>query len=313
MKTTHRTILIPIDGSSSSLLSLDYLALMFGPDAPLRVVLFYVLPDLPLIFSGEEDMHPRDRNRLKDVAQKNLEVGKRILKDAQASAFEKGFRSENVEAMFAERRKGVVQDIHDLAAGRSIDTILLTRRGRTEARSDVMGEVSRKLVEVGRLNPIWIIGGKIRSRGVLVAVDASENSHRAVMHVGQMLSGTDCRVTVFHCTMQLGRFVPREIFKDIPGINELWRKKSKEEVAPFLEKAKRTLVGCGLSEEQVHSKVISDSRSASDDLLEEAQVGDYGTIVVGRRGLSMMNEFFMGSVSRKVLQQASETAVWIVQ
>jgi hypothetical protein len=35
-------------------------------------------------------------------------------------------------------------------------------------------------------------------------------------------------------------------------------------------------------------------------------------IVVGRRGLSRVEEFFMGRVSDKVLQLAKEMAVWVV-
>lgn len=41
--------------------------------------------------------------------------------------------------------------------------------------------------------------------------------------------------------------------------------------------------------------------------------GGYGTIVLGRRGLSQVEKFTMGSVSSKTLQLAEEMAVWIVQ
>ena len=41
--------------------------------------------------------------------------------------------------------------------------------------------------------------------------------------------------------------------------------------------------------------------------------GGYGTIVVGRRGLSKVYEFFMGRVSDKVLHLAKDMAVWIVE
>jgi nucleotide-binding universal stress UspA family protein len=46
--------------------------------------------------------------------------------------------------------------------------------------------------------------------------------------------------------------------------------------------------------------------------LEEARNNGYGTIVMGRRGISGVQEFFMGSVSSKVLQNATGMAVWIV-
>ncbi len=47
-------------------------------------------------------------------------------------------------------------------------------------------------------------------------------------------------------------------------------------------------------------------------ILSEAEKGGYGTIVMGRRGISKTQEFFMGSVSNKILQQAGDKSVWIV-
>ncbi len=45
-------------------------------------------------------------------------------------------------------------------------------------------------------------------------------------------------------------------------------------------------------------------------ILDEAKKGKYGTVVIGRRGVD--RAFFMGSVSRHVLDKISERAVWVV-
>jgi nucleotide-binding universal stress UspA family protein len=57
---------------------------------------------------------------------------------------------------------------------------------------------------------------------------------------------------------------------------------------------------------------VDGSRSAASDILDEAQNNGYGTIVMGRRGLSGVKEFFMGSVSSKVLQNCTGMAAWVV-
>ncbi|MCK5507252.1 MAG: universal stress protein, partial [Desulfobacterales bacterium] len=61
------------------------------------------------------------------------------------------------------------------------------------------------------------------------------------------------------------------------------------------------------------TKVTESSRSAADDILKEARDNDYGTIVMGRRGLSAVKEFFMGSVTTSVLNRSTSLAIWIVQ
>ena len=45
-------------------------------------------------------------------------------------------------------------------------------------------------------------------------------------------------------------------------------------------------------------------------IVDEAEKGDFGTVVIGRKGAN--NSFFTGSVSRHVLINASNCAVWLV-
>jgi hypothetical protein len=47
-------------------------------------------------------------------------------------------------------------------------------------------------------------------------------------------------------------------------------------------------------------------------VLNEADRGGFGTIVMGRRGLSKVTEYAMGRVCIKVLLMARREAVWIV-
>ena len=45
---------------------------------------------------------------------------------------------------------------------------------------------------------------------------------------------------------------------------------------------------------------------------EEAEGGGYSTIVVGRRGLSKIEAFFMGRVGHKVVYGGKKFTVWVV-
>jgi nucleotide-binding universal stress UspA family protein len=46
--------------------------------------------------------------------------------------------------------------------------------------------------------------------------------------------------------------------------------------------------------------------------MDKAREEGYGTIVVGRRGLSRVHEFCMGRVSNKLIQMGREQAVWVI-
>ena len=102
------------------------------------------------------------------------------------------------------------------------------------------------------------------------------------------------------------------MLEETPELEDLWKTKAGQEIEPFMKKAKEMLLKAGLNESQITTKVVDGSRSAANDIVEEARSKGYGTIVMGRRGLSGMKEFFMGSVSTKVLQNSDGMAVWIV-
>ena len=144
-------------------------------------------------------------------------------------------------------------------------------------------------------------------------MDSSENALRAVDHAAFMLSGTDCQVTLFHSIRHLRRFVIMELLKGAEELQELWKTKAEEQIAPYMEKAREILLEAGLTEDQIGTKVVDGSRSATDDILKEARSNGYGTIVLGRHGQSMIKEFGPGSVTSKILHHSVGLAIWIVQ
>ena len=75
---------------------------------------------------------------------------------------------------------------------------------------------------------------------------------------------------------------------------------------------KERLEKAGVKGSRISTQVNLHSSSRAKDILTEAREGAYGTIVMGRRGLSKVHEFLMGRVTNKVLHRAEGFAVWIV-
>jgi len=313
MEDLTKSIVIPLDGSKNSLRSLEYINLIYGPDHNLEVTLIHILPSLPPILTDKKTIDKKTRTRLNAVEIKHKDMAEQILSKAKSILLSKGFNEEKIKICCQKRGITVTQDICNLASIKQVDTILVTRRGNAEIKSLFMGKVSTRLVEYRRNNPVWILDGCIDSKNVLVCVDNSENALRAVDHVGFMLSGTDCRITVFHTMRHLSRFVPMQVLEETKDLEKLWNNKAGKEIAPYIKKAGEILLKAGLSEEQITTKIIEGSRSAADDILKEARDKGYGTIVMGRRGLSAVKEFFMGSVTTSVLNRSTSLAIWIVQ
>ena len=308
-----KEIVIPVDGSKNALKSLNYIDLMYGPKHNLEVSLLYIWPLLPSILTDEETMDKQIRVKLRAVEKKNVLMAERILKEAKTALMEKGFKEESIKQLYQRKEVSTAQDICNWANRERVDAVLLTRRGRTDLETFLMGGVSNKLVNYCGDCPVWILGSDVYSKKVLVCIDSSENALRAVDHAGFMLSGTDCQVTLFATIRHLSRYVPLESLEGVEELQELWKNKAGQEIAPYMEKAKDMLLKAGLTEGQIATKVMDGSRSAADDILKEARNEGYGTIVLGRRGQSMAKEFLFGSVTSKVLHRSTGLVIWIVQ
>ncbi len=147
-------------------------------------------------------------------------------------------------------------------------------------------------------------------KNILIAVDASDNARRAVEHVAAIVgAGQGAKVTLLHVERAPGR--------DRFDTEEAWLsqcKLDKDRVFDFLKDARATLVSAGLSDAAVERTILCSAEpSIAQTILDVQQEGGYGTLVVGRRGLTKGEEFLFGSVSSKLIRNARNCAVWVVQ
>jgi nucleotide-binding universal stress UspA family protein len=308
----QKMIVVPVDGSENALKSLDYINLIFGSEHNLGTTLFYVMPRLPSILVEEIKKSKETVKKLQDIESRNTEMAKRLLKAAKDRLIDMGFAKETVETVFRKVEVGIARDIVHWSEKKKADAVFITTRGRSRLETFFMGEVAAKVLEYCRICPVWMLKGSVNKKNVLAAVDNSENALRAVDHAGFMLSATDAKVTIFHSKRDVRRFIPKAVLNEFPEVQKYWRHKAGEEIAPFMQKAKDMLLAAGLGEDQITTKVVDGSRSAAADILNEAQNSNTGTIFLGLRGYSGVKDFTMGSVTRKVLNQARNMTVSIV-
>jgi nucleotide-binding universal stress UspA family protein len=72
------------------------------------------------------------------------------------------------------------------------------------------------------------------------------------------------------------------------------------------------LTAAGVSLDRITTQIVTGATSRAGSLVKEAAQSGYETIVMGRRGLSEVRDFSMGTVTNKVVQLATTHAVWVV-
>jgi nucleotide-binding universal stress UspA family protein len=111
------------------------------------------------------------------------------------------------------------------------------------------------------------------------------------------VDGADLEVTLFHAV----RHLEEEIFHT-----------AQQSIESVFQEASSRLETAGLSRSRITTRLATEVRSRAGAIIEEALKGGYGTIAVGRRGISYVEEFSMGRVSNKIIHLAKELAVWVV-
>jgi len=151
---------------------------------------------------------------------------------------------------------------------------------------------------------------KVFNKNILIAVDESENVHRAVSYVGQLLGGLPgFKVTVLHVVPE-----PEDDYFPTAAQKEEWLSKYVQKIEVLLEACRQTLIGKGFDPKDVNVRsTLRYCPSTAECILSERAETQYSTIVVGRQGLSRSEEFLFGSVSSKIVNHARNCTVWVVE
>lgn len=157
---------------------------------------------------------------------------------------------------------------------------------------------------------------------ILLAVDASENAMRAVDYTGNIAGNAQGFEVQILCIEKLPH---RDLYPD----ENTWKEGCEEtrtEMKAFMAKARERLVELGMSgisitEHYVTSCIspftdtdprCSRGTNVAQDILDVLTDGGFGTVVIGRRGVSKAEEFLFGSVSNKIIHSVKDCTVWVV-
>ncbi len=307
-------ILIAVDGSHHALEAVTYVARTCAR-GDFSVDLLYVLPKAPEEVFWQVPLDEEFIVRMKDKYQECKETWRKEAQDfldvCRTVLVSAGFREASIGVILEELHEGIARDII-AQAHRGYAAVVIGRRGLGRIEGRLLGSVSNKVVERVHEVPVWVVGGDVRLGKVLLAVDASENSLRAVEYIAGFARISGEPITLYHVIRKAGfgfGSAGIQLYEDI-----------EKELLNGLEKAVRhlfsryrsCLIEAGIDPERISTKCTVGSHSRAADIVREAREGGYGTIALGRRGISKIREFLMGRVTSKVLDGAEGLAVCIV-
>jgi nucleotide-binding universal stress UspA family protein len=222
-----------------------------------------------------------------------------------------GIPENRIETVTQSAQVGVAKDILNRAEQGLYDAVVLARRGLTPSRDFFIGSIASKVVEHALEIPVWVAAEETVSMKMMLAVDGSENSLRVVDYLINMVGANpDLRLTLFHVVPCLRHYYSVDFEKEHLHLQEILQRGDQPRMEGFYEKANTRFEAAGLKKSQIEIKTSTQSYDISTGILGEVKRGQYGTVVIGRRG--EREAFFTGRIAMRLVQKVSDQVLWVV-
>ena len=304
-------ILVALDGSESSMNTVDYLCRMLAPRG-VSIDLFHIKTEAPeaLFDLGDDD----GGVYVEEIGAWTRDTGTRIqtfMDTARSRFLNAGFAPEAVTITLQSRKIGIARDIIE-RANRGCAALVIGRRGVSSLPEFMMGSIAAKLAETMARVPLAIVGGQPAGERVMVAFDNSPCIRKGVDQVVGLFDRRLAEILFCHIVRPLS--VPHSVSRSFfsPGSEAHWLNENSRRIVPAMVAVKERLVGNGFDPEAFRTAILEKKISRAEAIMAQAGDPGLGTIVIGRRGMSSVSDFSMGRVARKVLLMAYQKAVWIV-
>lgn len=309
MNPERKLILLPMDGSDQSMEVVKYVSRAVNLTGA-EVVFLSIIDKMPDIFwdterdptVSEHLEHMKDWDTYRE--QKMHECFMAACEILEAAGLPKSAVTCNVQR----RQSGIARDIIEESKF-GYDALAIGRSGLGRMDESMLGSVAAKVFINVVDTPVCLLGGKPETGRILVGLDNSLGSIRVVNFVCRMLNASNPTVCLAHIVRIPQTKNGKPLDED--SVDKITREREAM-MKPVFDSAVKSLTSAGFAPENISTRLIEVSGSRAVNLFNEAKTGKFGTIVVGRRGVSDVAEFTMGRVPYKLGYIARDVALWLV-
>jgi nucleotide-binding universal stress UspA family protein len=150
---------------------------------------------------------------------------------------------------------------------------------------------------------------------IVIAVDGSIYCAQAIRYAAAVApSLPDLNYVLLNIQQAVSQYLSREVHGKPPMRRALEKLMAANEKSShqILEKARHQLLQAGIAPECIEVRTHVRANGVAQDILDVSQTSQYDAVVIGRRGLSRMQELFTGSVTANLLAHSQWTPIWMV-
>ncbi len=304
-------VLVAVGDRVYSQHAVRYIAKLSVSATDLTYTLFNVQPGVPELLGEAAKSDLKAKAEISELVRANREAAGEIVQDFHEVMIQEGILESRIEAVSEPMQVGAAKDILNWAEKHGYDAIVIARREMTPSWDFSIGAVPAKVVDYGLEIPVWLVAGESTGTKIMLAVDGSDNSLRAVDHLIHMVgANTDIHITLFHVIPYLRHYYSVDVERSKGYLQLVMHREDKHRMEGFYEKANERFKNAGLKSSQLNTITCRRSSDISTAIYGEAKAGQYGTVIVGRRG--ERGAFFSGQIARRLVHTLEDEALCIV-
>ena len=279
-------VLLAVDGSKDSHAAAAYLKLLpLPPSTPIRIVAVAPLP----VFAADVASMPQLKSAVIDRARE-------VVDEARIGLTERGFAIETDVAV-GDPRMEIVRQAEEWKA----ELVVVGARGLGMVKRLLLGSISDAVARHAPCSVLIVKGRRRRLGSVLVAIDGSEDSLRAVRFLEALALPRQTRIRLLGVVepLRYPTTAPRGARGQLRDILRELEDERRGELDRALQRAA----------DQLGDKIARVNRytptgNPAEEIVVTTKDFDTDLVVVGARGLGGIARALLGSVSEKVLHHA---------
>jgi len=270
-KEPLRKILVPIDGSASSIMA-EETAATIAKKTGASVTVLHVMQELRLGYRLPSNIQDELLGSIEQHAKSTVDNAKALFYEEKVEV--------DAEMMGGSDSADSILEFSQ----KDYDLVIMGARGENEKDPYALGSVTKKVVRHTRC-PTLIVKKVSPLANLLVCIDGSEHAIRALSYGVKLAEKLGASITLLNVQ-------ERRLYESSP--------KAAEELGErVLSKA---LGSIGKRKVKVSKKL--EFGVPSDVIAEVAEKGNHDLIILGSRGLGTVERFLLGSVSDDVTHKA---------
>jgi nucleotide-binding universal stress UspA family protein len=312
MENPTKCLLLPIDGTSESLRPITFISRLY-PVSEVSLILCYFAPPPPPVYFGPAVETPEMQKKKRELAERYQQDARRIFADAKKVLVKAGFSEELIQEHIQQREMSVAKQACLLADLRKVDAVVVQKRVTSSLEGFIRGDTASALLEYCLASPVWFIEGEINPKRAAICIVDEDASLRIADHAGYMLFGSATQITLLQTVRKLSAPISgRPSDEPIRPAGYAVTPVSPGKYA-YLLKAAAILKDYGIDEERIQITLIPDKGDTAGDILSWCASNGVGIVGLGHSEPEGIWGSLKSSVTRKILSDFKNMAVWVVQ